>query len=162
MNIASINKREFKTPFCVETTVGSHITSSINKLQFRVAHAAKGHIWLLKLRILGTDDYKYIAERLEGWGKQGYSAKNRTSKLIPPLYFILFKIPLHIIAIEKFCDQHSVSSDTCLSFDVYLKKCIFNCDAELQINKTTMVQSFHRCHADIWSGILAEVFICVK
>ena len=44
----------------------------------------------------------------------------------------------------------------------YLKKCIFNCDAELQINKTTMVQSFHRCHADIWSGILAEVFICVK
>ena len=72
-------QERIQNAFCVETTVGSHITSSINKLQFRVAHAAKGHIWLLKLRILGTDDYKYIAERLEGWGKQGYSAKNRKS-----------------------------------------------------------------------------------
>ena len=43
---------------------------------------------------------------------------------------------------------------------VISKKYTFNYDAELQINKATMVQFLDGCVPDICSGFLANIFMC--
>ena len=42
------------------------------------------------------------------------------------------------------------------------KKKKVNYDAEIQINKATMVQYLDKCLPVIWSLFLEEVFICLK